>query len=169
MGRLARPASGGMTKYYWYPGERSDWIRAALAAGSGLVTIIVVSAVTHSSLWAAVLGASVTAGVAGLTFGRRDARALQEFSGFAAGDAGRAVWRALVKGFGAAMAAVLVVHSARGGGFVASWLMPVVPAVVGAVAHQVGMMLERAGQDEPAVEAAASTVGSAPSPVESAA
>ena len=146
MGRFAKPASGGITKYYWYPGERSDWIRAAIAAGCGLVTIALVTAVTGSSLWAAVLGASITAGVAGVTFGRKDVRALQTFAGFAALDTGRAVWRALVKGFGAAAAAVLVVHAADGVGFAASWLLPVVPGVVGAIAHQAGMMYERASQ-----------------------
>lgn len=146
MGRFAKPASGGMTKYYWYPGERSDWIRAAIAAGCGLLTGAAVAVITGSQLWATVLGASVTAGVAGATFGKKDVRALQTFAGFAALDTGRAVWRALVKGFGAAAAAVLVVHAAHGQGFVASWLLPVVPAIVGAIAHQAGMMYERASQ-----------------------
>lgn len=146
MGRFERPASGGITKYYWYPGERTDWVRAAIAGGCGLLTIVLVAATTGSHLWASVLGTSVTAGVAGVTFGRKDVRALQTFVGFAALDTGRAVWRALVKGFGAAAAAVLVVHSANGVGFVASWLLPVVPAIVGAIAHQAGMMYERAAQ-----------------------
>lgn len=155
MGRFARPASGGITKYYWYPGERSDWIRAAIAAGCGIVTIAVVAAVTGSQLWAAVLGTSVTAGVAGVSFGRKDARALQAFAGFGAIDTGRAVWRALVKGFGAAAAAVIVVHAGDGQTFVASWLLPVLPAIVGAIAHQGGMMYERASQastETPAAE-----------------
>jgi len=155
MGRIAKPASGGITKYYWYPGERSDWIRAAIAAGCGLVTIALVAAITGSDLWAAVLGASVTAGVAGVTFGRKDVRALQTFAGFAALDTGRAVWRAVVKGFGAAAAAVLVVHAANGVGFVANWLLPVVPAIVGAIAHQAGMMYERASQASAEQEALA--------------
>lgn len=146
MGRFAKPASGGITKYYWYPGERSDWIRAALAAGCGVVTAVAVAVLTGSRLWATVLGASVTAGVAGATFGKKDVRALQAFVGFAALDTGRAVWRALVKGFGAAAAAVLVVHAAHGQGLVASWLLPVVPAVVGAISHQAAMMYERASQ-----------------------
>lgn len=146
MGRFAKPTSAGITKYYWYPGERSDWIRAAIAAGCGLLTIAAVAATTGSHLWAAVLGTSITAGVAGVTFGRKDVRALQTFCGFGAVDTGRAVWRALVKGFGAAGAAVLVVHAANGVGFVASWLLPVVPAIVGALAHQAGMMYERAAQ-----------------------
>jgi len=158
MGRFAKPASGGITKYYWYPGERSDWIRAAIAAGCGLLTIVVVAATTGSDLWAAVLGTSITAGVAGVTFGRKDVRALQTFAGFAALDTGRAVWRALVKGFGAATAAVLVVHAADGVGFVASWLLPVVPAIVGAIAHQAGMMYERAAQATAEQEALAEVV-----------
>ena len=166
MGRFERPASGGITKYYWYPGERSDWIRAAIAAGCGLVTIALVAATTGSHLWAAVLGASVMAGVAGVTFGRKDVRALQTFAGFAALDTGRAVWRALVKGFGAAAAAVLVVHAANGTGFVASWLLPVVPAIVGAIAHQAGMMYERASQATAEQEALAESIAElAPEPV----
>jgi hypothetical protein len=165
MGRFERPASGGITKYYWYPGERSDWIRAAIAAGCGLVTIALVAATTGSHLWAAVLGASVMAGVAGVTFGRKDVRALQTFAGFAALDTGRAVWRAMVKGFGAATAAVLVVHAAHGTGFVASWLLPVVPAIVGAIAHQAGMMYERASQATAEQEALAESVAElAPEP-----
>jgi hypothetical protein len=164
MGRFAKPASGGITKYYWYPGERSDWIRAAIAAGCGILTIILVAATTGSHLWASVLGASVTAGVAGVTFGRKDVRALQTFAGFAALDTGRAVWRAAVKGFGAAAAAVLVVHAANGVGFVASWLLPVVPAIVGAIAHQAGMMYERASQAAAEQEALAESVAE-PEPV----
>lgn len=164
MGRFAKPASGGITKYYWYPGERSDWIRAAIAAGCGVLTIALVAATTGSHLWASVLGASVTAGVAGVTFGRKDVRALQTFAGFAALDTGRAVWRAVVKGFGAAAAAVLVVHAANGVGFVASWLLPVVPAIVGAIAHQAGMMYERASQAAAEQEALAESVAE-PEPV----
>lgn len=159
MGRYAKPASGGITKYYWYPGERTDWVRAAIAAGCGLITIALVAATTGSHLWAAVLGASVTAGVAGVTFGRKDIRALQTFAGFAALDTGRAVWRAVVKGFGAAAAAVLVVHAANGQGFVGSWLLPVVPAIVGAIAHQAGMMYERAAQATAEQEALAAEAG----------
>jgi hypothetical protein len=161
MGRYAKPASGGMTKYYWYPGERSDWIRAAVAGGCGFVTIVLVVILTGSHLWAAMLGTSVTAGVAGMTFGRKDVRALHSFCGFAALDTGRAVWRALVKGFGAAMAAVLVVHAADGQGFVSSWLLPVVPAIVGAIAHQGGMMYERASlasAERAALDAEAATL-----------
>lgn len=146
MGRLARPASGGITKYYWYPGERSDWLRAAIAAGTGLVAIIVVSATTGSGLAAAVTGASVTALVAGFTYGRKDASALETFSRFAAGDTARAAWRALVKGCGAALAAVLVVHSAQGAGFAAGWLLPLVPVIAGSLAHQGGMLFERVSQ-----------------------
>jgi hypothetical protein len=132
-----------MTRYYWYPGERSDWVRAALAAGCGILAAGLIVMTTHSTLWATVVGTSVTAGVAGLTFGRKDVQALQTFARFAPLDTGRAVWRATVKGFGAAAAAVLVVHAARNGGFVASWILPLVPAVVGAVAHQGGMLQER--------------------------
>jgi hypothetical protein len=143
MGRLARPASGGLTKHYWYPGERADWFRAVVAAVSGLLTLVLVMAVFGSSLWGSVLGASVTAAIAGVSFGRRDAQALRECVKFTASNTGRAVWRALVKGFGPAAAAVLVVHTGGRGGFFAGYVLPLLPALVGSLAHQAGMMLDQ--------------------------
>ncbi len=152
MGRIVKTRGEGVTKYYWYPGEKTDWIKAAISLGSGLVVLALVALLTHSGLWASVLGTSVTAGVAGLNFGRRDARALHKFPEVAAArkaaivDTGRALWRAMVMGCGAAGAAVLVVNMSAHG-FVADWLLPVVPAVVGALAHQVGMLYERMVED----------------------
>jgi hypothetical protein len=142
---MAKPAAGGITKYYWYPGEKSDWVRAAAALGSGLLAFGVLRFAIGSTLSAVVLGTSVTAAVAGLTYGRRDVKALQAFCRFAPADTGRAVWRAGVKGAGAAGAAVLVANLGPRG-FWADWVLPVVPAVVGALAHQGGMMWERAAQ-----------------------
>ncbi|WP_212804729.1 hypothetical protein [Actinocatenispora sera] len=98
------------------------------------------------------LGTSVTAAVAGLNFGRRDARALRDLPDIASArkaaivDTGRAMWRAMVKGCGAAGAAVLVANMSSHG-FVADWLLPLVPAVVGALAHQAGMIAERMSED----------------------
>ncbi|BCJ34834.1 hypothetical protein Athai_23370 [Actinocatenispora thailandica] len=152
MGRIVKTRGEGVTKYYWYPGEKADWIRAAVAVGAGLVVLALVALFTHSGLWASVLGTSVTAAVAGLNFGRRDARALRDLPDIASArkaaivDTGRAMWRAMVKGCGAAGAAVLVANmSSRG--FVADWLLPLVPAVVGALAHQAGMIAERMSED----------------------
>jgi hypothetical protein len=143
MGRLARPASGGLTKHYWYPGERADWFRALVAVVSGLVTLVLVMAVFGSSLWGSALGASVTAVIAGLSFGRRDAQALRECTKFTAASTGRAVWRAVVKGFGPAAAAVLVVHAGGSGGFFGAYVLPMLPAIAGSLAHQAGMMLDQ--------------------------
>jgi hypothetical protein len=163
MGRIVRTRGEGVTRYYWYPGEKTDWIKAAVAIGSGLVVLALVALMTHSGLWASVLGTSATAAVAGLNFGRRDARALHDFPDIAAVrkaaivDTGRAMWRALVKGFGAAAAAVLVANMPPRG-FVADWVLPLVPAVVGALVHQIGMLYERMVVDAAAakeVEAAA--------------
>lgn len=159
MGRIVKARGEGVTKYYWYPGEKADWIKAAVALGSGLVVLALVAIVTRSGLWASVLGCSVTAAVAGLNFGRRDARALHHFPDVASVrkaaivDTGRAMWRALVKGFGAAAAAVLVANMSAHG-FVADWVLPLVPAVVGALAHQGGMIYERMALDADANKAA---------------
>jgi hypothetical protein len=159
MGRIVKARGEGVTKYYWYPGEKTDWIRAAVALGSGLVVLALVAIVTRSGLWASVLGTSVTAAVAGLNFGRRDARSLHHFPDIASVrkaaivDTGRAMWRALVKGFGAAAAAVLVANMSAHG-FLADWVLPLVPAVVGALAHQGGMLYERMALDADANRAA---------------
>ncbi len=160
MGRIVKDVGGGVVKHIWYPGEKSDWVRAGVALGSGVGTFVAVLVLTGSHLWAVVLGTSVTATVAGLNFGRRDARALQNFPditaarGAAVVDTGRAMWRALVKGFGAAGAAVLVANMSATG-FVADWILPVLPAIVGALAHQGGMLYERMSADAAAAAAAA--------------
>jgi hypothetical protein len=142
MGRMARPASGGLTKYYWYPGERSDWVQAFAAAGSGLLAGVLVRVVSGSGLWGTVLGATVTAVMAGHTLGRRDANAMRGLSRIGAADGVRAAWRALVKGAGPVLAALLV-YRAGGHGFVGGWLLPAVPGAAGALAHQAAMLLEQ--------------------------
>lgn len=152
MGRIVKTRGEGVTKYYWYPGEKADWIKAAVALGAGLVVLALVALTTHSGLWASVLGTSVTAAVAGLNVGRRDARALHKFPDVATVrkaaivDTGRAMWRAMVKGFGAAAAAVLVANMSAHG-FVADWVLPLVPAMAGALSHQAGMLYQRLQED----------------------
>jgi hypothetical protein len=47
-----------------------------------------------------------------------------------------------VHGFGGAAAAVLILNLPHRG-IVADWILPVVPAVVGALAHQAGMLFEQ--------------------------
>lgn len=152
MGRIVRQLSEGTTRHYWYPGEKREWIRAAVAVGLGLAAFGLIMAVTRDLLPATVVGTSITGLVSGLNFGRRDARALAGFPDLGAkaarraavGHTGRAVWRALAHGFGGAAAAVLIVNLPDRG-VLADWILPVVPTVVGALAHQGGMLYERLG------------------------
>jgi hypothetical protein len=161
MGRIVKQVSEGTTKYYWYPGDKKEWIRAGVAIGAGVAVFGLLRALTRDSLLATVAGTSVTAAVCGVNFGRRDARALAGFPDLgdkkkrraAVGHTGRAAWRALAHGFGGAAAAVLILNLPHRG-MVADWVLPIVPAVVGALAHQAGMLYERLG-------ASASTPGPA--------
>ncbi|GLZ75638.1 hypothetical protein Afil01_04450 [Actinorhabdospora filicis] len=160
MGRIVRQVSDGVTKHYWYPGEKADWIKAGIAVGAGAVTFALVAIVLKDMLVAAVLGTSVTTGIGGVNLGRRDVTALQGFPDVTAArkaavaHASRACWRGLLYGFTAAAAAVFIVNMPHTG-FVADWLLPVVPAIVGAIAHQAGMVYERMGQVAPAEAEAA--------------
>jgi len=130
--------------------------------------------VTHRTLLAAVVATSAAAGFAGFNFGRRDSRELSRFADLtkaryvrrqAAMHTGRAAWRGIVQGTGGAMAAVIIVNL-RTSGVVADWLLPLVPAVVGALAHQGGMMFERMATSEstegPAKKPAPAPASSAP-------
>ncbi|WP_051110732.1 hypothetical protein [Longispora albida] len=169
MGRIVKQISENTTKYYWYPGDKQDWIRAAIAVGAGVAMFVITRALTDGPLWGAVLGASTTLAVAGFNFGRRDARALATFPDIAAArraamvDTGRAAWRALVEGFGAAAAAVLIVNIPRTG-FAYNWILPVVPAVIGALGHQAGMLYERMQQTAAAAAAATKEASPVPAP-----
>ncbi|MDG4823619.1 hypothetical protein O7635_17330 [Asanoa sp. WMMD1127] len=157
MGRIEKKISEGTTKYYWYPGDKREWKRAAVAMGIGLGVFVVLFMLTRDLLPAVVGGTSVTAAVTGLNFGRRDARALTSFPGLtgraarlaAVASTGRAAWRGLVHGFGGAAAAVLILNLPHRG-VIADWILPVVPAVVGALAHQAGMLLEQLPAATPA-------------------
>jgi hypothetical protein len=86
----------------------------------------------------------------GFHLGRRDAKALAGFpdlSDKAARRAaivysGRAFWRGLIQGLGVAFAAALVVNAAQTG-WLADWVLPLLPAVLGALGHQAGMVWDR--------------------------
>lgn len=153
MGRIVKKVDDSTSKYYWYPGDKDEWIRAlvALALGGGSAALLMV--LTRNSLVAIVVGCSATLLVAGFNLGRRDAKALAGFPDLndkAARRAtvlysGRAFWRGLVQGLGTAFAAVLVVNAAAAMGWSADWLLPLVPAVLGALGHQAGMVWDRLG------------------------
>lgn len=151
MGTIVRSIGDGVTKHYWYPGHKSDWIRTAVAVGAGAMSFLVIYVLTKNNLPAAVVGTSVTTGVGGFHLGRRDVVALREFHDMtgrrraAIRDSGRAAWRGTVRGIGCALAAVMVMNVSAAG-FVADWLLPMVPVVVGALAHATGMVVERLGE-----------------------
>jgi len=160
VGRIEKQISEGTTKYYWYPGDKREWKRAVVSVGIGLGAFLVIYVMTRDLLPAVVGGTSVTAGVSGVNFGRRDARAITTFPSLtgraarlaAVAQTGRAAWRGLVHGFGGAAAAVLILNLPHTG-VTADWILPVVPAVVGALAHQAGMLLEQLPQAKPAATA----------------
>jgi hypothetical protein len=169
MGRIVKQVSEDTTKYYWYPGDKKEWIRAAVAVGVGGAAFGLLMLLTRSLLVATVVGTSATGVVAGLNFGKRDARALAGFPDLgdraarraAVGHAGKAVWRALAHGFGGAAAAVLILNLPHRG-IVADWILPIVPAIAGALAHQLGMLWEQ-------LSASTSTPGPASTPAAEAA
>jgi hypothetical protein len=152
MGRIVKQLSDSTSKYYWYPGEKKEWIRAvvALAVGGGSAALVML--ITRNSLAAVVVGCCVTLAVAGFNFGRRDAKALSGFPAMndkqarrtAVVYSGRAAWRGLVQGLGAAMAAVVVLNMDHSG-WLADWVMPLLPGAVGALGHQAGMVWDRLG------------------------
>lgn len=151
MGRYVKERGEGAHVHYWYPGEKADWVQAGIAIGSGLATGIALRVITDSTMWGAAVGFSVTAALAGTYLGRRDARALavtnvNRLSGFVL--LAMAFLRALAKGSGAALAAIVISRSATPG-FWTEWILPLVPAVIGAIAHHLGMFyenLEKASQ-----------------------
>src|SRR5262245_35497294 len=106
MGQIVKQVSETTTRYYWYPGDKKEWVRAAVATVVGLAALGVTGAFTRNLLAAVVCGLSATAAVAGVNFGRRDARALAGFPDLSARAArraaiahtGRAAWRAIVEG-----------------------------------------------------------------------
>jgi hypothetical protein len=151
MGRYVKERAEGAQTHYWYPGQKTDWVQAAIAIGSGAIAAAAIRVVTGSNMWAAAVGFTVTAALAGTYLGRRDARALavttvNRLSGVLL--LVMAFIRALAKGSGAALAAVVITRAATPGIWT-EWVLPLVPAVVGAVAHHLGMFyenLEKASQ-----------------------
>ena len=115
MGRIVKQVSEGTTKYYWYPGDKKEWIRAGVAIGAGAAVFGLLRALTRDSLLATVAGTSVTAGgVRGQLRppGRPRARGFPGPSDkkkrrAAVGHTGRAALAGLAHGFGGAAAAVL--------------------------------------------------------------
>jgi hypothetical protein len=152
VGRMVRQVTENTTHYVWYPGDRREWQRAGISAVGGAFVFGLLWLITRDLLLAVVLGTAVTAGITGVNFGRRDARALIGFDNLdnraarraAVGQGGRAAWRAVVQGCYGAGAAVLIVNLPATGA-VANWLLPLLPAVVGMLARQAGMVYERLG------------------------
>jgi hypothetical protein len=153
MGQIVKQIGEGTTRYFWYPGDKKEWYRAVLAAGLGALTFGLIVWWTGSMVASVTTGTALTAGVLGANFGRRDFRAAHGFAEPFARSAARAAivhgsraaWRGAVQGCGGAGAAVLIVNL-PGHGFLADWVLPVVPAVVGALGHQAGMVYERLAQ-----------------------
>lgn len=149
---MVKQVTENTVHYVWYPGDMREWRRAALALVAGVFVFGVGWLFARDLLPAVVFGTSATAAVTGVNFGRRDAQALTGFPDLsdraarraAMGHTGRAAWRALVQGCYAAGAAVLIVNLPATG-VVANWLLPVVPAVIGTLARQAGMLHERLG------------------------
>jgi hypothetical protein len=153
MGQIVKQVSENRTRYYWYPGEKRDWVWAGRALLLGAAAFGALLLATRSMLVAVCVGTAVTLGLCGFNFGRRDLRAVQGFPQPGAGagrrsavaHAGRALWRGSVQGAGAAVAAVLIANLSAGG-LLANWVLPVVPVLTGALAHQAGMLSERLGR-----------------------
>lgn len=160
MGQIVKQVSEHTTRYVWYPGDKKEWLRAALAVILGAVAYTIAYVLIGQVLAPAVIGTSVTAAIFGMNFGRRDGRAIAEFirapepidaiharalRRVAMARSGRMAWRRLVQAAGGAAAAVLIVNLSTTG-FAAKWLLPLVPSVVGALAHQMGVLVQRLGQ-----------------------
>src|SRR4051794_5415619 len=62
MGQMIRQISPSTTRYYWYPGDKKEWLRALLAFGAGGVVFGLAYLLTKSLLTATVLGLAVAAG-----------------------------------------------------------------------------------------------------------
>jgi hypothetical protein len=152
MGRIVKKIDDSTSKYYWYPGEKEEWVRAVVATAVGAGVAALLMLITGHALAAVVTGCAATLLVAGFNFGRRDAKALDGFPKMTEKAAhravvvysGRAAWRGTVQGLGAAMAAMLVLNVPHAG-WLADWMLPLVPAVVGALGHQAGMVWDRLG------------------------
>ena len=74
MGQMTRQISPNTTRYYWYPGDRKEWLRALLAAVAGGAAFGLAWLFARGSLVAAVLGLSVASGVYFYNLGRREVK-----------------------------------------------------------------------------------------------
>lgn len=147
MGQMIRQLGPNSTRYYWYPGDKKEWLRALVATVAGGATLGVAYFFTRSWLTSTVLGLSVAAAFAGYNLGRRDLTAADALNvrtprREAASAAARATWRGFAEGAGAAFAALIIVHLPAQG-FFADWLLPLVPAVVGGLARQTALITQR--------------------------
>lgn len=160
MGKFERQISEGVTKYYWYPGEKVDWIRGVLTVLGGGLLFALIYVVTKNSLLAAVIAGTAVLAVVGAYLGRRDAAGLSEFHDPATErreavvDGTRAAWRGTLQGLLCAGSAMLVLNMPHEG-FLADWVLPFVPSIIGALAHSGGMLWERLAQEVSAPERAA--------------
>src|SRR4051812_5314308 len=133
MGQMIRQIGPNTTRYYWYPGDKKEWLRALIAVGAGGAVLGLTYFFSRSWLASTTLGLAVAAGVAGFNFGRRDLTAFDALNARTprrevAGAAGRAAWRGLVQGVVVAFSALVIVHLPATG-FVADWLLPLGPGV----------------------------------------
>lgn len=148
MGQIIRQISPNTTRYYWYPGDKKEWLRALLACGAGCAVFGPAFLLTRSVVAATVLGLSTAVGCACFNLGRRDTRALDGLDKATitrratAGASGRAAWRGLVEGGTVAVAVLIVAHLPTRG-FVADWLLPLVPALAAGLARQGGLLSAR--------------------------
>lgn len=148
MGQIIRQISPNTTRYYWYPGDKKEWLRALFACGAGCAVFGCTFLLTGSVVAATVLGLSTTAGSACFNLGRRDTRALDVLDRAtitrraAAAASGRAAWRGLVEGATVAAAVLIVAHLPTGG-FVVDWVLPLVPALAAGIARQGGLLSAR--------------------------
>ncbi|MET7425798.1 hypothetical protein [Dactylosporangium sp. NPDC005555] len=148
MGQIIRQISPNTTRYYWYPGDKKEWLRALFACGAGCAVFGLTFLLTRSVVAAAVLGLSTSVGCVCFNLGRRDTRALDGLDNAtitrraAVSASGRAAWRGLVEGVAVALA-VLVVAQLPTRGFVVDWLLPLVPALAAGIARQGGLLSAR--------------------------
>src|SRR5207249_12100980 len=90
MGQIVKQVSEQTTRYYWYPGDKREWVRAGVALFGGLGAFGAMGLLSRSMLISVTVAASVTALIAGLNFGRRDYRAAHSFPDIARKGARRA-------------------------------------------------------------------------------
>ncbi|GAA2380732.1 hypothetical protein [Dactylosporangium salmoneum] len=147
MGQMTRQIGPNTTRYYWYPGDKKEWLRALLAVVAGGAVLGLSYLLLRSWLVSTVLGLSAASGVFGFNLGRRDLAAAEALNARtprreAASAAGRGAWRGFAEGAAAAFAALIIVHLPATG-VVADWLLPLVPAVVGGIARQAALLTVR--------------------------